>query len=149
MQDTHKLYIDRLRASGIRPTQQRILISKILFNRPETFHFTIANLKEIVEKNTKGKISLATIYNTVYAFKKSGFLKEVSLGNNKNFFDTNTKNHHHFYDEETSKLIDIENENVCLTNIPKAPSGKKISGIEITIRIASSNQSQKIIKSNK
>ena len=149
MEDTHKPYIDRLRVSKIRPTKQRILISKILFDRPDTFHFTIAGLKEIVEKSTKEKISLATIYNTVHAFKKKGFLKEISLGNNKNFFDTNTKSHHHFYDEETSNLIDVDNKNVCLTNIPKAPSGKKISGIEITIRIASSNQSQKIIKSNK
>ena len=57
MEDKHKPYIDKLRASKIRQTQQRILISKILFNRSDTFHFTIAGLKEIVEKSTKENAS--------------------------------------------------------------------------------------------
>ena len=65
--------IDRLRASKLRPTKQRLLISKILFGRTDTFHFTIDTLKKIIEKNIKYKISLATLYNTVHAFKKSGY----------------------------------------------------------------------------
>ena len=32
-------------------------------------------LKKIVEKNTKSKISLATIYNTVHAFQKKWLFK--------------------------------------------------------------------------
>ena len=138
-----KPYIDRLRTSGLRPTKQRLLISKILFGRPDTFHFTIDTLKKIIEKNVKYKISLATLYNTVHAFKKSGYLKEISLKGNQTFFDTNTKNHHHFYDEDQSKLIDIKKNNISLNNIPSLPKGKKIKEIEITVRIASNNQSQK------
>ena len=42
--------------------------------------------------------------------KKKGYLKEISLQGNKTFFDTNSKNHHHFYDEDTGDLIDIKNE---------------------------------------
>ena len=68
--DRFKFHIDRLRASGLRPTKQRLTICKILFNRKETFHFTIDQLKKITEKNTKKKISLATLYNTVNAFEK-------------------------------------------------------------------------------
>ena len=138
-----KPYIDRLKSSGLRPTKQRLAICKILFSRSETFHFSIENLKKIVEKNTKNKISLATLYNTVHAFRKNGYLKEISLKGNKTFFDTNTKNHHHFYDEVSSQLVDIKNENISINNLPSAPSGKKIKDIEITIRVANNNQKQK------
>ena len=139
----HKFHIDRLRASGLRPTKQRLAICKVLFNRKETFHFTIDQLKKIAEKNVKKKISLATLYNTVHAFEKKGYLKEISLKGNRTFFDTNTKNHHHFYDEETLQLTDIKNENISINNLPKIPNGKKIKDIEITIKVASNNQKQK------
>ena len=138
--DHIKINKDKLRVSGLRPTKQRIAICNILFNRKETFHFTIAQLKKITEKNTKKKISLATLYNTVRAFEKKGYLKEISLKGNQTFFDTNTKNHHHFYDEETSQLIDIKNENISINNLPKIPYGKKIKDIEITIKVANNYQ---------
>ena len=133
---------ERLRASGLRPTKQRLVICQILFDRKETFHFTIEKLKKITEKDSRKKISLATLYNTVHAFKKSGYLKEISLKGNKTFFDTNIKNHYHFYDEDTSQLIDIKNENVSINNLPSLPNGKKIKEIEVTIRVASDNQKQ-------
>ena len=74
-----KFHMERLRASGLRPTKQRLTLCKILFDRKETFHFTIEKLKKIVEKDSRKKISLATLYNTVHAFKKSGYLKEWTL----------------------------------------------------------------------
>jgi len=141
--DQFKFHIDRLRASGLRPTKQRLAICKILFSRKETFHFTIDQLKKIVEKNAKKKISLATLYNTIHALQEKGYLKEISLKGNQTFFDTNTKSHHHFYDEETTELTDIKNENISINNLPKIPNGKKIKDIEITIKVASNYQNQK------
>ena len=138
-----KLYTDRLRALGLRPTKQRIAVCKILFNRKETFHFTIEKLKKIIEKDSRKKISLATLYNTVHAFRKKGYLKEISLIGNKTFFDTNVENHHHFYDEDSSQLIDIKNEKFSISNLPSAPNGKKIKNIEIIIQVANNNQKQK------
>ena len=138
-----KFHTNKLRASGLRPTKQRLTISKILFNRKDTFHFTIEQLKKNIEKNVKKKISLATIYNTIHAFKKKGYLKEISLKGNQTFFDTNISNHHHFYDEDTLQLIDIKDDNISINNLPKIPSGKKIKEIDITIRIANNNQKQK------
>ena len=138
-----KFHTNKLRASGLRPTKQRLTISKILFNRKDTFHFTIEQLKKNIEKNVKKKISLATIYNTIHAFKKKGYLKEISLKGNQTFFDTNISNHHHFYDEDTLQLIDIKDDNISINNLPKIPSGKKIKGIEITIKVASNYQKQK------
>ena len=91
MINEYKPYIDKLKSSGLRPTKQRLAICKILFSRSETFHFSIENLKKIIKKNIKNKISLATLYNTVHAFRKNGYLKEISLKGNKTFFDTNIK----------------------------------------------------------
>jgi Fur family iron response transcriptional regulator len=136
-------YIDRLRSSGLRPTKQRLALCKVLFDRKETFHFTIDNLKKKIEKGTKSKISLATVYNTVHAFKNKGYLKEISLQGNKTFFDTNSKSHHHFYDQDTGDLIDIKNEDINVSKLPSAPKGKKIKDIEVTVSVANSNHNQK------
>ena len=136
-------HVDRLRSSGLRPTKQRLTICKILFDRKDTFHFTIDRLKKKIEKNTKSKISLATVYNTVHAFKNNGYLKEISLQGNKTFFDTNSKSHHHFYDQDTGNLVDIKNEDIILSKLPSTPKGKKIKEIEVTVSIANNSHNQK------
>ena len=131
-----KFHAKRLRTSGLRPTKQRLAICKALFDKKGTFHFTIEKLKKIIEKSTKKKISVATLYNTVHAFKEKGYLREISLKGNKNFFDTNTKHHHHFYDEDMSQLVDIEDKNISINYLPKTPSGKKIKSVEVLFKIA-------------
>ncbi len=68
-------YIDKLRNSGLRPTKQRLQICEVLFDTEKTFHFTINELDQKIKKQKNNKISLATIYNTVHAFEKKGYLK--------------------------------------------------------------------------
>ena len=137
--DQFRFHTKRLRVSGLRPTKQRVEICKVLFDRKETFHFTIEKLKKIVEKGSKKKISLATLYNTIHAFKEKGYLREISLKGNKKFFDTNTKHHHHFYDEDMSQLFDIEEKNISISHLPRTPSGKKIKSVEVLVKIEDNN----------
>ena len=146
MSEDFKLYIDQLRSADLRPTKQRLAICKILFGKPDTFHFTIESLRKDVKKSIHGKVSLATIYNTVHALKKKGYLKKISIQNNKSFFDTNTKKHSHFYDEDTETLHDIKNEDIIIGKVPCTPDGKKIKEIEVIVRIANDNHNYK--KSN-
>ena len=134
-----KFHMNKLRASGLRPTKQRLAISKILFNRKDTFHFTIYQLKKIIEKNVKKKISLATLYNTIHAFKKKGYLKEISISSDKSYYDTNVTNHHHFFDENKKELIDLDDKDVGKINIKKVLPGKKINSIEVLVKIANNN----------
>ncbi len=136
-------HINTLRSLGLRPTKQRIKICEILFGKKATFHFTVNQLNEIYKKKFKSKISLATIYNTVHGFKKKGYLKEITLDGNKSYYDTNTLNHHHFYDEGEDKLIDIENFDVSLNSLPKAPLNKSIKSVELMIRLENNNHNQK------
>ena len=135
-------FIDKLRASGLRPTKQRIKICEVLFNTEKTFHFTITDLAKIISKKMSEKISLATVYNTVHAFKKKGYLKEISINSDKNYFDTNTSIHHHIYDEDTNELIDCETSNIDQINVKQNITGKKINSVEVLIRVASDNQNQ-------
>jgi Fur family iron response transcriptional regulator len=81
--------VNKLRSSKLRPTKQRIRIAEFLFKREKTFHFTVENLnKNLNKKDSSENISLATIYNTVDAFKKAGHLKEILTNDNSNYFDT-------------------------------------------------------------
>ena len=128
-------FVSKLRNSGLRPTKQRLKICEVLFNRDKTFHFTINDLAKNISENFNEKISLATIYNTVHAFKEAGHLSEVEVRGNKSYFDTNVSNHHHFYDCETSELIDIDENEIVIQKIPKAPNGKKIKNVEVFINL--------------
>tara|TARA_Y100000996_G_C22147262_1_gene488858 strand:- start:174 stop:581 length:408 start_codon:yes stop_codon:yes gene_type:complete len=125
----------KLRTSGLRPTKQRVEIAKFLFEREKTFHFTVESLNKLLVKKTASKFALATIYNTVHAFKNAGHINEVEVRGKKTYFDTNISNHHHFYDSETSELIDIDANEVIIQKLPKAPNGKKIKNIEVFINL--------------
>ena len=135
-------FIDKLRSSGLRPTKQRLKICEVLFNRDKTFHFTIKDLATQISKQLNEKISLATVYNTVHAFKDKGYLKEISINSDKSYFDTNISNHHHFFDEDTNELIDCNDDVIEKVNIKKNLTGKKINSVEVLVKVASDNQNQ-------
>ena len=128
-------FVNKLRNSGLRPTKQRLKICEVLFNTEKTFHFTVNDLSKIISEKLNQKISLATIYNTVHAFKKKGYLKEISMNSDKTYFDTNTSHHHHFFDSSTMKLIDLSDDQVEKIKINKALPGKKISSVEILVKV--------------
>ena len=132
-------FIKKLRSSGLRPTRQRIEICRALYNRKKTFHFTINDLAKILKNKSNEKISLATIYNTVCAFKNRNYLKEISINSNKSYFDTNVSNHHHFFNESTDELIDLKNEDVGNIKLKKKIPGKKIKSVEVLIKIQNNN----------
>tara|TARA_B100001564_G_scaffold221523_1_gene186695 strand:- start:381 stop:794 length:414 start_codon:yes stop_codon:yes gene_type:complete len=128
-------FVDKLRNSGLRPTNQRIKICEVLFNTQKTFHFTISDLSKIIKDKLNEKISLATIYNTVHAFEKKGYLKKISINTDKSYFDTNTSVHHHFFDNSSKELIDLSSEDVEKIQINKTLPGKKISSVEILVKV--------------
>ena len=130
----------KLRSSGLRPTKQRIEICKFLFNRKNTFHFTINDLNTDLKNFSKKKISLATIYNTIHAFKKKGYLKEISINSDRTYFDTNITNHHHFFDESNNQLIDLEDKHIEKIKINKIIPGKKIQSVEVLVKVEDNNK---------
>ena len=139
--DKKKDFASKLRSSGLRPTKQRLKLAELLFNREKTFHFNVENIdKANNKKNSEEKIALATIYNTIHAFKKAGHLKEIFIKEGKSYFDTNTTSHHHFYDEVNNELTDIENNKIELKKFPTPPKGKSIKDVNVIINIDNDNQ---------
>ena len=135
-------FTEKLRSSGLRPTKQRLKICEVLFNREKTFHFTINDLVKNISNQLNEKISLATVYNTVHAFKKKGYLKEISINSDKSYFDTNITDHHHFFDEDTNELIDCSDNEIDSVKVKKNITGKKIKSVEVLIKVATDNQNQ-------
>ena len=135
-------FTNKLRTSGLRPTKQRLKICEVLFKRDKTFHFTINDLAKSISEKLNEKISLATVYNTVHAFKQKGYLKEISINSDKSYFDTNTSTHHHFFDEDTNELIDCDERDIDSVKVKRIMPGKKIKSLEILIKIASDNHNQ-------
>ena len=134
--NNNSVFINKLRSSGLRPTKQRLSICKMLFERRNTFHFTISDLMKILGSKGNEKISLATVYNTVHAFKNKGYLKQISINSDKSYFDTNVSNHHHFFDENKKQLIDLEDNEIEKIKIRKKIPGKKIKAIEILVKLS-------------
>ena len=128
-------YIEKLRNSGLRPTKQRLQICEVLFDTEKTFHFTINELDQKIKDKIHNRISLATIYNTVHAFEKKGYLKQIQINSNQTYFDTNITDHHHFYNLRDGKLIDLENSDVGPINIKKKINGKRIKSVEVLVKL--------------
>ena len=128
-------YIEKLRNSGLRPTKQRLQICEVLFDTEKTFHFTINELEKKIKHKTNNKISLATVYNTVHAFEKKGYLKQIPINSNQTYFDTNVTDHHHFYDLNEEKPIDLENSDVGPISIKRKINGKKIKSVEVLVKL--------------
>ena len=99
--------------------------------------FITVGAKIMMDKNEK--VSLATVYNTVHALKNKGYLKEISLNTEKSYFDTNISNHHHFLDEETNTLLDLDEKDIEKIKVKKKLAGKKIKSIEVLVRVANNN----------
>jgi len=137
--NNNSIFIEKLRSSGLRPTRQRLKICKLLFDRKSTFHFTINDLSNSLSKITSEKISLATIYNTIHSFKEKGYLKEISINSDKTYFDTNISNHHHFFDESSKELIDLNDEDLGKIKIKKKLRGKKVKSIEVLVKVINNN----------
>ena len=131
-------FISFLKKNGLRPTTQRNLVGKQLFINGSNKHFTAEELYDEI-KLKKKKISLATIYNTLHSFVEKKILKLVSVKEGKTIFCTNMKNHYHFFNQNTGKLIDIPCKKIKIQKLPKSPKGTKIDNIEITINLNRKN----------
>ena len=124
--------IKQLINNGIRPTKQRMILAKLLFENGDR-HISAEELYEEVKKDNR-KIALATIYNSLKQFRKIGLLKELVVDQNKSIYCTNHDKHYHLYIEDEGKLIDIPQENIDL-NIPEIPACLKLHNIDIIIRV--------------
>ncbi len=124
---------ETLRHAGLRPTQQRVALATLLFGQGDR-HICAEDLHaEAV--TAKVPVSLATVYNTLNQFKSAGLLRELAIEGDRSYFDTNTSNHFHFYDNENHTLMDIEADGVRVVGVPQLPEGKMIDRVDVIVRL--------------
>ncbi len=131
----------KLRENGIRPTSQRKILAKIIFEKGNR-HLNADDLFNETKK-LGYSISLATIYNTLKQFSSFGLLKEIVVDQNKSMYCNNKEPHYHLYVEDEAKIIDIPNSNIDLSNIPEIPACLNLHNIDIIVRIRTLKESSK------
>lgn len=124
---------EKLRGAGLRPTRQRVALAKLLFSEGDR-HICAESLHaDALAK--KVPVSLATVYNTLNQFKSAGLLREVAIEGDRSYYDTNTSNHFHFFNEEEGRLTDIPPGSLAFSGLPQVPEGKMIDRIDVIVRL--------------
>jgi len=119
---------------GLRPTQQRVSLVKLLLGEKKHQHITAEELFKKA-KMAKIPVSLATIYNTLHIFSEAGLLKKIVVDKVRCYFDTRLDNHCHFYWEESGELSDAPGNFLKIKNLPNPPKNYEITNVDIIIRL--------------
>jgi Fur family iron response transcriptional regulator len=123
-----------LASARLRPTKQRMALAEALVGDGHHRHVTAESLFERVQR-TGGRVSLATVYNTLRAFCDAGLLQEVTVDGSRSYFDTNTHDHPHFYWEVTHELTDAPVDQLKIMQLPEVPEGAEIASVDVIIRL--------------
>jgi Fur family transcriptional regulator, iron response regulator len=125
--------LERLRAAGLRPTRQRLALTRLLYSDGDR-HVTAESLHKEAMAN-QVQVSLATVYNTLHQFTEAKLLREVVVDSTRSYFDTNTSHHHHFFCEESQQLMDIPGGSMRVENLPAPPHGTAVRRIDVVVRV--------------
>jgi Fur family iron response transcriptional regulator len=123
-----------LAGRGVLPTAQRVELALLLLARPQ--HLSAEQILAALRAGGQG-ISKATVYNTLNLFCERGLLRTVGVDPTRQFYDSSTGPHHHFYNVDTGELTDIPPEFVTLDVAAALPSGTEQAGVEVVVRVRS------------
>ena len=122
----------RLRDKGVRPTRQRLEIGELLLATPR--HMSADQILKELRANGSG-LSKATVYNTLGLFANKGLVREVIVDPSKVVYDSNTSEHHHFYNVDTGELSDVGTDDVLINRLPEMPEATELDGVDVIIRL--------------
>ena len=121
-----------LTSRGVLPTAQRVDIALVMLARPQHL-----SAEQIIAAIRAGglKISKATVYNTLNLFRERGLVRTVDVDPTRQFYDSSTAAHHHFYNEDTGELTDIAPDSVALNVHTALPPGTEQTGVDVVVRV--------------
>ena len=117
---------------GVLPTAQRIDIALLTLGQPQ--HLSAEQIIGAI-RGSGLRISKATVYNTLNLFCERGLLRTVDVDPTRQFYDSSTRAHHHFYNVDTGELTDIPLESVLLKVDTALPRGTEQAGIDVVVRV--------------
>ena len=126
--------VEMIRAAHLRPTRQRLALVRLLFESGDR-HVTAEELHNEA-LGAQVAVSLATVYNALHQFVGAGLLREVVVNPGRSYFDTNTRDHHHFLHEESGQLTDIAGDRIEVKDLPKPPAGTAVRRVDVIIRVS-------------
>ena len=121
-----------LERHGVRPTAQRLRIAEILLTQPR--HLTAEQILETLRK-FQGRVSKATVYNTLKLFVDQGLLRQIHADPERCVYDSMMAPHHHFQDLDTGEMIDIQPEELSFAKLPPLPPGTEMADVSVVIGI--------------
>jgi len=127
----------RLRDAGLRPTRQRLSLAQLLFSKGNR-HISAEGLHEEALL-AQVPVSLATVYNTLHQFTEAGLLRAVAVESSKTYFDTNTSDHHHFFNEDQNTVEDVPASQITVSDLPEPPEGMEITRVDVIVRLREKN----------
>ncbi len=129
--DREKL-IERLVEHGVQATPQRLEVAEVVFAKPQ--HLSADQI--IAAIRARGaRVSKATVYNTLNLFCEKGLLRTVEIDPTRQFYDSTSMPHHHFYNVDTGELTDIPHDAVELRVNTDLPPGTEQDGVDVVIRV--------------
>lgn len=108
----------RLQAHEIQPSAQRLAVAEHVLWSDE--HPSADRVWSEVRKSFP-MISRATVYNTLNLFVEKGLLRELVLEEGNVVFDPRVGAHHHFIDEDSGRIHDVDWDAVRVVNVDKLP----------------------------
>lgn len=126
--------IAQLKQKGVNPTNQRVEILRLLFERCE--HLSADQVFSLLSDGTGDRVSKATVYNTLGLFASKGIVREVIADPARVFYDPNTKPHHHIYNVTSGTLTDIDADSLSFSGLPGLPGGTRLEGVDIIVRVS-------------
>lgn len=127
----------RLEENGISATAQRLSVASVLLDRPQ--HLTAEQVHDGVRRQG-GRVSVATVYNTLKLFSERGLVREVVVEPGRVFYDSTSHAHHHLYNEDTGELTDIPPEQVAIARLPDLPEDLEATDVQVIVRTRSRTQ---------
>jgi Fur family iron response transcriptional regulator len=109
-------------------------LAELLVGDGRDRHITAERLYETAVRHGVA-VSLATVYNTLHAFRDAGLVREVTVEGTKSWFDTRTDDHAHFFWEESGRVTDASAGEVSIGPMPVLPEGTEVAAIDVVIRL--------------
>ena len=129
---TREKMVELLERRGVFPTAQRVDVALLIFAKPQ--HLSADQIIAGI-RATGSRVSKATVYNTLNLFCKRGLLRTVDVDPTRQYYDSSTDAHHHFYNVDTGELTDIPLDAVTLNVNTALPPGTQQTGVDVIIRV--------------
>lgn len=123
-----------LEQHGVLVTSPRLEIAELVLAKPQ--HLSADQILSGMRARGS-RVSKATVYNTMNLFSERGLIRTVEVDPERQYYDSTSTPHHHFYNVDTGELTDIPLDAVDLTIDTELPAGTEREGVEVVVRVRS------------